>query len=134
MSILTHRIWKNKGYRMPTILGWGITLFSVNIFWIFFRAINLNNAIKVLKAMFIINTNSFLISLKYKNALNNSMGNKLILLLLVIAILISIFSINSSQKKDIFKTTKFRFLECLLFLFSSIMLVNRLASFLYFNF
>ncbi|ERT66521.1 hypothetical protein HMPREF0202_02619 [Cetobacterium somerae ATCC BAA-474] len=119
---------------MPTILGWGITLFSVNIFWIFFRAINLNNAIKVLKAMFIINTNSFLISLKYKNALNNSMGNKLILLLLVIAILISIFSINSSQKKDIFKTTKFRFLECLLFLFSSIMLVNRLASFLYFNF
>lgn len=134
LSILTHRIWKNKGYRMPTVLSWGITLFLVNIFWIFFRATNLNDAIKVLKAMFIINTNSSLISLKYKNALNNSMGNKLILLLLVIAILISIFSINSSQKKDIFKTTKFRFLECLLFLFSSIMLVNRLASFLYFNF
>lgn len=134
LSILIHRVWKSKGLMMPKIIGWGITLFSVNIFWIFFRATSIESAMKVIKGMFTINNNSFLISVGYKNALNNSMGNKLILLLLVIAILISIFSINSSQKKDIFKTTKFRFLECLLFLFSSIMLVNRLASFLYFNF
>ncbi|MGL6119911.1 MAG: MBOAT family O-acyltransferase, partial [Fusobacteriaceae bacterium] len=28
LAILIHRTWKNKGYKMPALLGWAITLFS----------------------------------------------------------------------------------------------------------
>ena len=134
ISILIHRIWKSKGYKMPSFIGWGLTLFLVNIFWIFFRAENVEKAVLILKSMFNISRNPLILTTAYKNLLNNSMGNKLILIILVISIVISILASNSSQKNEKFSIKKFEFLECIFLLFSSMMLINRLASFLYFNF
>lgn len=134
MSILSHRIWKNKGYKMPTIIGWIITLFSVNIFWIFFRAKDLSGAFKILKSMFNINEKSLELTIIYKNSLNNDMGNEIILLILLTSIILSILCKNSYYKAKTFKLSKIKFIEKLFYLFSSIILLNRLASFLYFNF
>lgn len=52
MALVIHRVWKSLGYTMNSILAWFITFNFVNIAWVFFRAKEWEDAIKVLKGMF----------------------------------------------------------------------------------
>ena len=52
LALIIHRVWTNLGFKMNTILAWFITFNFVNIAWIFFRAKEWEDAIKVLKGMF----------------------------------------------------------------------------------
>jgi len=52
LALVLHRIWKKLGFTMPVILAWFITFNFINIAWVFFRALNFDAAIKVLKGMF----------------------------------------------------------------------------------
>ena len=52
LALIIHRVWTNLGFKMNTILAWFITFNFVNIAWIFFRAKEWDDAIKVLKGMF----------------------------------------------------------------------------------
>ena len=52
MALAIHRLWKSLGFTMPKILGWFITFNFVNIAWVFFRAKEWEDAIKVIKGMF----------------------------------------------------------------------------------
>lgn len=47
-----NRLWRNRGFKMPKFLAWFITFQFVNIAWVFFRATTWDDAIKVLKGMF----------------------------------------------------------------------------------
>ncbi len=51
IAIVLHRIWKNLGFKMWDWLGWFITFNFVNIAWIFFRAKEWDDAVKVLGGM-----------------------------------------------------------------------------------
>lgn len=134
LAILIHRIWKSKGYRLPNILGWGITLFLVNIFWIFFRAKDLSDAFKVLKAMLNYKTLSSFITENYKLMTNPYLGNKVSLLLLALSILISILFKNSFEKNKNIKFCNINCFEIAIYSVTSILLLKRVATFLYFNF
>jgi D-alanyl-lipoteichoic acid acyltransferase DltB (MBOAT superfamily) len=46
-----HRSWTTTGIRLNKILSWLITFNCVNIAWVFFRAKNFEDALKVLKGM-----------------------------------------------------------------------------------
>jgi len=51
IAIVLHRIWKDLGFKMWGWLGWLITFNFVNIAWIFFRAKEWDDAVKVLGGM-----------------------------------------------------------------------------------
>ena len=67
MALIIHRIWSNLGFKMNTILAWFITFNFVNIAWIFFRAKEWDDAIKVLKGMFF---GDLVVSKQFANAVN----------------------------------------------------------------
>ncbi len=52
IALVMHRVWKELGFRMPKLLAWFITFHFINIAWVFFRAKDFKDALKVLKAMF----------------------------------------------------------------------------------
>ncbi len=52
MALVVHRLWQKLGFKMNTFLAWFITFNFINIAWVFFRAVNFESAIKVLKGMF----------------------------------------------------------------------------------
>jgi hypothetical protein len=52
MALIIHRAWSNLGFKMWTWLAWFITFNFVNIAWVFFRAKEWEDAIKVLGSMF----------------------------------------------------------------------------------
>jgi len=51
MALVMHRFWKALGFTMPKIAAWFITFNFVNIAWVFFRAKEWDDAIKVLTGM-----------------------------------------------------------------------------------
>ncbi|MGL4947336.1 MAG: MBOAT family O-acyltransferase, partial [Cetobacterium sp.] len=141
LAILIHRVWKSKGYKMPALLGWAITMFSVNIFWVFFRAKDLAEASKVLGAMIDVTSLSNLITENYKTAITqNVVGNKIGLICLVLSIFISFIFYSSHEKNKNIKFDLIQQIEIIFYLGVSIMIIlvlkvsNIDSSFLYFNF
>ena len=51
IALIIHRVWLNLGFNMWTWLAWLITFNFVNVAWVFFRAKEWSDAIKVLSGM-----------------------------------------------------------------------------------
>ena len=51
LALMIHKFWKSLGFRMPKLLAWFITFNFINVAWVFFRAKEWDDAIKVLKGM-----------------------------------------------------------------------------------
>jgi len=50
-GIVAHRLWSQRGLRLPKPLAWGATFLFVNVAWVFFRARTLDAALAVLGGM-----------------------------------------------------------------------------------
>lgn len=55
IALSIHRVWNQLGFKLNILIAWFITFNFVNIAWIFFRAKEWEDAIKVLKGMFGLN-------------------------------------------------------------------------------
>ena len=53
IALVINHIWKSIGLKLPIILAWILTFNFINIAWVFFRAKEWDDAVKVLKGMFI---------------------------------------------------------------------------------
>ena len=52
LALVIHRFWNRLGFVMPAVLGWFLTFNFVNITWVFFRAEDINSALRILRGMF----------------------------------------------------------------------------------
>lgn len=50
-ALIIHRLWRNLGITIPKALAWLITFNFINLTWIFFRAEEINDALKVIRGM-----------------------------------------------------------------------------------
>lgn len=55
-GLVIHRIWSQKGFKIPSIIAWFITFNYINITWIFFRTNNLHDALDVVMKMLGVST------------------------------------------------------------------------------
>ncbi|MEG2249852.1 MAG: MBOAT family O-acyltransferase [Cetobacterium sp.] len=133
ISIIVHRIWKSFNKSLPKLLGWLITFNIINIFWIFFRAKSLNDAFKVLTAMFNVSSIRSFVTNEYLSSTNTYLGNSTTFFILFIALVIALFFKNSQEKNNNTNSFLWR-IEFFLFSTTSILFLERIASFLYFNF
>ena len=53
IAIVIHRAWTKLGLRMPVLLAWFLTFNFINVTWVFFRAREWDDAIRILHAMFL---------------------------------------------------------------------------------
>jgi len=123
LALVIHRVWKELGFNMNKLLAWFITFNFINISWVFFRAKEWDDALKILNAMF---------SLDYVVTVNP------IKLLVVLIGFITVLSLKNSisylNNKFIY-TKKIAIFVALIFFISVTILEIRSASeFLYFQF
>lgn len=133
-SILIHRLWKTTNLKMPKILGWAITFFCVNIFWIFFRAESLDDALRVSGALFDFASLPSLITLQFKVSTHYPMMPILCYALLAFSIFLALTAKNSFQKTLHFQPKISAACEIIVWFCLSICLLNKSVTFLYFNF
>ena len=146
LALSIHKLWQSLGFKMWYWLAWCITFNFVNIAWIFFRAKEWNDAIKVLNGMFSLDNVvlpplfqsklSFLdnYGVSFQFMFENIQGNRWTILIILISIIIVLFTKNSMEKWKAFtpnKTTTF--LGTIAFIFGVLSLV-KVSEFLYFNF
>jgi D-alanyl-lipoteichoic acid acyltransferase DltB (MBOAT superfamily) len=155
IALVIHRLWSNLGFKIWTWLAWFITFNFVNIAWVFFRAKEWEDAVKVIKGMFLGNV---LISTEFANAVNyfNPMINyfkimgvkytgfvNIYIFEMIIVAFIMVLGFKNSMEiffKDDFKLSnkdlyKYSILMALLFLIALFKgSIQEYSEFIYFNF
>uniref|UniRef100_UPI0026343343 MBOAT family O-acyltransferase n=1 Tax=uncultured Fusobacterium sp. TaxID=159267 RepID=UPI0026343343 len=143
ICIVIHRVWKNSGRKLNKLIGWFITINLVNIFWVFFRAQTVIDAMKIIKGMF--NISEYLIFFKVRdlngiflNYITNwekitYLGKKFDILVLLMAFTI-LFNKNSLEKLYKLKFKIKNSVEIVFYFWISIFLLSKISEFLYFNF
>jgi D-alanyl-lipoteichoic acid acyltransferase DltB (MBOAT superfamily) len=144
-ALVIHRIWKRSGLRLPFILGWFFTFMFVNIAWVFFRANNFDDALKVLKGMFAgafvlpKETIAFIANFAKEHGVIIGKWSNLYLYesgifwWIIAGFFVALVLPNSMQLREKFKTNWFYLVLTVLFSMAIFMLYRK-SEFIYFNF
>ncbi len=144
-AIVFHRAWQQLGFKMYSLLAWFITFNFINITWIFFRAREWEDALKILKAMFsgsiVLPSGGFFDKyfhfqlLIFSNSwLSNIYADKYILWYLLGTLLLVMFTKNSSDIIQKFRTNLFYSISFVTLFVISFLNLSGVHEFLYFNF
>ena len=159
VALVIQRIWNQLGFKMSSVLAWFVTFNFVNVAWVFFRAKEWDDALKVLKGMTEINIIPFIQYIKQIIAgnvwnLNSSFlnliihsegtetvsikfGDIVVVLLLLFAFVMVLAKKNSNEMLKEFKPTILSWAFIIMIFFYSF-LANVYwrydVEFLYFNF
>lgn len=147
IAIVIHRVWQQMGLGMNKLVAWFITFNFINITWVFFRANEWSDALKVLSGM--AGASGIVLSDKYEKYLSflhaysqvtfgdiaRQIGDDSeILIWLPIGFVLVLLFKNSNQKlKDFQLNFMTLFISIVLFV-SSILSLSKVSEFLYFNF
>ena len=132
MAILIHRLWKETGERLNSLISILSTFFFVNLFWIFFRSHSLTSAFKMIGKMF--SGFELRLSDSYKSNLPSLLPNKYNFILLLAGIVLIFFGKTAYE----FTIEKYNSVSGRLvtvsFMVLGVLFLNRIVPFLYFNF
>ena len=131
LAIAINHYWKKTKIKLPVWFAWFITFNFLNLSFIIFRAESLTNAWAIMGSMF---GGELITGEKFKHILTHIGGNSQTVIYLSIAILLVLFMKNSTYFKDNFKATKKSLVFTFVILFYSIISLNEISEFLYFNF
>jgi len=145
-ALVIHRVYKKLNLTMNSILAWFITFNFINISWVFFRAKEFEDAIKVLSGMFGFsgtmlpknwaNTLGFLseFHVEFGTVLEDIAGKDKTISFVVLSFFIVLYFKNSMQYRDDFQTSYKNLIFTLVLLLTSISMFSQVSEFLYFNF
>jgi len=132
LALCIHRLWKNLNIKMPHALAIFITFFFVNITWVYFRATSIEKANCIIKSMFGLNGFEPIIINKLRFSFEN--GSIKLSLLALIGTIILLFIPNSVEFSKKFKPNSIFFTVTLVLMLVSILSINKVSEFLYFQF
>jgi len=146
IALCIHRVWQIFNIKLPKIIAWLITFNFVNIAWVFFRAKDWDDAIKVLKGMFGFAT--IVIDIRFKEKLNfldehgiifgkvteNIKGSSEIFVWILISFFIILYFKNSNQLQKYFRPNIFYYISFIVFFILGVLNITKNSEFLYFNF
>ena len=147
VALVIHRFWKIAGFSMPALLAWFTTFLFINFSWIFFRAVEWSDAIKVLKGMLGLSgvvlmprlehhfhTLSSRGSISFGTVTEHIGGGYEVLLSIVIGFAIIVLLPNSNSYREKTMTLWYILVASLLFAYAVIKsLASSTEVFLYFN-
>ncbi|WP_103589333.1 MBOAT family O-acyltransferase [Campylobacter concisus] len=146
VALVIHRIWSELGFKLNKFVAWFITFNFVNIAWVFFRAKDWDDALKVLKGMFglsgIVLPNFLAAKLEFLskygisfNGFIERIGDKSTFLFILFGFILALAFKNLTEKMANFKPNYLKIINLIVILllsFYSMIAVK--TEFLYFNF
>jgi D-alanyl-lipoteichoic acid acyltransferase DltB (MBOAT superfamily) len=146
LALVTHRIWQKLNFRLPALLAWFITFNFINIAWVFFRAKEWDDALKVLSGM--LGQNGLALpavlqgklgflessSITFENFLLKIGGDYLTILWIVLGMGLVLFTANSMEYLKRFRFNYLFLLYTIMLFVIGVLLLNNVSEFLYFNF
>ena len=145
-AIIIYRAWAKLGIQINKYLAWLITFNFINITWIFFRAKDLNDAIRILRGMigfegiklpYFLSKNFTILNdygVQSGDFLSNIDGNYNTIYWILIGFIIVLIFENSNKLLLKFKLTLNSAIFIFILYISSLLHLNEFSEFLYFNF
>ncbi len=145
VALMIHRAWHKFGMKLPILLAWFITFNFINITWVFFRAKEWDDALKVLHGMFfgtLVLPSTVEPKFKFLTQYGVEFGKYLHAVqatfytpvwILFGFILILLFR-NSVQQINNFKFSVVSVCFSALLFITAVLSMNKVSEFLYFNF
>ena len=133
IMICIHRFWKNLNIKMYHWFAVLITFLFVNFTWVYFRAPHISKANEVIKSMFGLNGFAPIVIDKLRLSLYGG-SIKISLFLIIPAIILIFFVKNSVDFSKKFKPNWIYFIATFAMLLVSILSLNKVSEFLYFQF
>ncbi|HHH37398.1 MAG TPA: MBOAT family protein [Epsilonproteobacteria bacterium] len=145
IAIVIHRAWSQMGLKMHAVLAWLITFNFINVTWVFFRAKEWEDAVKVLKGMF---TGSLLLpstiqenfdflsdyGVTFGNWIGGVSRDDYTPLWLGAALIVTVALKNSNQLTQSLKPNYWTALYAATLFLIAASSLSKLSEFLYFNF
>ena len=132
-AMCIHRLWKNFNFKMPHFVAVIITFLFANFTWVYFRASSIEVGNKIISSMLGLNGFAPIVIDKLRFSFENG-SLKLSLLLLISTIILVFFIKNSVEFAKKFKQNWIFFSATLILLTISILSINKVSEFLYFQF
>ncbi len=133
LATCVHRFWKKFNIRINKYIAVAITFFFINITWVFFRASSIHRAFDILKSM--IGLNGFIPVVINKLRFTFENGSIKLSFFMVLACIILVFFFkNSMEWAEKFKPNRIFFVVTLVLLIVSVLSINKVSEFLYFQF
>lgn len=145
-ALVIYHLWSQLGIKLWRYLAWFITFNFINISWVFFRAKDWGDAIKVLSAMFSLNAivvpkylaNQLWFLKQYDIEISTKWrdfwGDEWILVCMIVSFILILGFKNSSEKLESFKPTALTAMAIGVLFFVASISINVESEFLYFNF
>ena len=146
VALSVHRLWSQYNLYLPLWFSWFLTFNFINISWVFFRAKEWDDALKVLKGMFGQTTvvlpsilESKLLFLKHYNIqfgswLAQPHATLWTVVLILLTFILLLFFKNSIETLQKFRPSTITLLFTAILFISSVLSLNKVSEFLYFNF
>lgn len=128
-----HRYWKKLNIKMNHVLAVFMTFIFINFTWVFFRSPSIHRANDMLQSMFGLNGFAPVVIDKMRFSFENG-GAKISLFLIIGCFILVFFFKNSMQWAEKLKPSKAFFAVTLVMLIVSILSINKVSEFLYFQF
>jgi len=129
MALVLYHFWKTFGFTLPNMLAWFFTFNFINVSWVFFRAEEWKDAIKVLKGMSGANGVDIL------NVLTNLEVKQAAIIWIITGFIMVLLFQNSNSYRNKKMTKRLIVTASIVFSYSVIHLfANSTEVFLYFNF
>lgn len=132
IGVMIHRIWKKKGYSMPSWLGMFITFFFINILWVLFRADNMHEAWVIISSMF--DNHQFFLSSAYTSHLPSILPNSVNMMILFFAMLAGVIGPTAYQLCNDYGWYRAKQAVTVICFVGGVLFISRVVTFLYFNF
>lgn len=132
IGVMIHRIWKKKGYSMPSWLGMFITFFFINILWVLFRADNMHEAWVIISSMF--DNHQFYLSQAYTSHLPSILPNSVNMMILFFAMLAGVIGPTAYQLCNDYGWYRAKQAVTVICFVGGVLFISRVVTFLYFNF
>lgn len=132
IGVMIHRIWKKKGYSMPSWLGMFITFFFINILWVLFRADNMHEAWVIISSMF--DNHQFYLSPAYTSHLPSILPNSVNMMILFFAMLAGVIGPTAYQLCNDYGKYRAKQAVTIICFVGGVLFISRVVTFLYFNF
>jgi hypothetical protein len=146
IAVVLHRIWSGFGVKLNRWLAWFVTFNFINITWIFFRAKDWEDAVKVLTSMLKLDNIvlhpileqklSFLnqYGVKFSSMFINIGGGYLTVVWIIMGFLIVLLGRNTSSQLIKFRPSIMNLVIYAVISSFSILSIYKFSEFLYFNF
>ena len=141
-ALVIHRVWSSLGFKLWSWVAWFITFNFINTSWVFFRAKEWDDALKVLGAMFSLDNIVLPKILENKLAFLNNGGISFgfsgytleTIIWLICGFIVTLLFKSSAEQLDSFKTNYRTALLTGFTLLLGLISLNKVSEFLYFNF